>query len=155
MTKNSFIRVVVAPALALGAFASANPAVAVVDYVKVCDDFGAHYIYIPGTSTCLNVDTGETREVTVDGTVSGSSTLKQQADAAEAGAAVAISLPNATIDEGKTFGLSANYGAYGDAGALGVSGAFKAADGLTINAGAGVSTTGGTAGGRVGVNFSW
>lgn len=126
-----------------------------VEYVKVCQSYGAQFIYIPGTETCLNVSTGETVRATVDGPVYGETTLKQQADAAEAGAAVAIALPNATVDEGKTFGLAANYGVYGDSSALGISGAFKPADGLTLNAGAGFSTAGGPAGGRVGVNFSW
>jgi hypothetical protein len=132
-----------------------SPAQAAIEYVKVCDTYGPQFVYIPGTATCLNVDTGETITPSGDGPVHGETTLKQQAEDAAAGAAVAISMPNATVDEGKTFGLSTNYGVYGDSSALGISGAFKPTDGLTINAGAGFSTAGGPAGGRVGVNFSW
>lgn len=132
-----------------------SPAQAAIEYVKICSTYGPEFIYIPGTDICMNVDTGETITPSGDGPVHGETTLKQQAEDAAAGAAVAISMPNATVDEGKTFGLSTNYGVYGDSSALGISGAFKPADGLTINAGAGFSTAGGPAGGRVGVNFSW
>ena len=39
-----------------------------VQYVKICDDFGADFMYVPGTDTCFNPTTGETREnLTVDG----------------------------------------------------------------------------------------
>jgi hypothetical protein len=34
--------------------ASAQP----VEYVRVCDSFGANFFYVPGTETCINVSTG-------------------------------------------------------------------------------------------------
>lgn len=38
------------------------------EYVRVCDAFGTGFFYIPGTDTCLNAMTGETREDTEGGT---------------------------------------------------------------------------------------
>ncbi len=32
-----------------------EPVPAAVDYVKVCDTFGAGFFYIPGTETCLDI----------------------------------------------------------------------------------------------------
>lgn len=43
------------------------PATAAVEYVKVCSLYGAGYYYIPGTDTCLNVRTGETKRATEAG----------------------------------------------------------------------------------------
>jgi len=37
-------------------------AYAAVEYVRVCSYFGANFIYVPGTDTCYNPTTGETRE---------------------------------------------------------------------------------------------
>jgi hypothetical protein len=56
------------------AMVSANRADAV-EYVKVCNLYGAGFLYIPGTDTCLNVDTGDVRTVTERGVVRGESTL--------------------------------------------------------------------------------
>jgi hypothetical protein len=33
-----------------------------VQYVKICDDYGANFMYLPGTDTCYNPTTGETRQ---------------------------------------------------------------------------------------------
>lgn len=38
-----------------------------VEYVRVCSDYGSGYSYIPGTDTCLNAFTGETRLQTEGG----------------------------------------------------------------------------------------
>ena len=40
---------------------------AAVEYVKVCSLFGAGFYYVPGTDTCLNPMTGETRQATEGG----------------------------------------------------------------------------------------
>jgi hypothetical protein len=38
-----------------------------VEYVKVCSLYGAEFFYIPGTDTCFNPTTGETRQATEGG----------------------------------------------------------------------------------------
>ena len=43
-------------------------AAAPVEYVKICSLYGAGFYYIPGTDTCVNVNTGETRTQTEAGT---------------------------------------------------------------------------------------
>jgi hypothetical protein len=54
--------------LLLAAFLSAViPAHAAVEYVKVCDQFGAGFFYLPGTETCFNPNTGDTRVSTEGG----------------------------------------------------------------------------------------
>jgi hypothetical protein len=58
------------------AAASAAP----VQYVKVCDQYGAQYYYSPGTDTCINANTGETRKQTEDGTVASKTALAQSVD---------------------------------------------------------------------------
>lgn len=122
-----------------------------VQYVKVCDLYGAGWFYIPGTDKCVKPDTGEVRWQSEDGTQY--STIKS-IEKTDEGVALSLSLPGATIDAGKTFGVGVNFGTFGGQTAVGVSGAVKAMDGLTLNAAAGVGSQG-DAGGRAGVNFSW
>jgi len=38
-----------------------------VEYVKVCSFYGAEFFYLPGTDTCFNPTTGETRQATEGG----------------------------------------------------------------------------------------
>lgn len=134
---------------------AAYPACATVTYVKICDAFGPKFMYIPGTATCLNPDTGETITQTDNGPVYGQSQLKQDIDDAAAGTAVSLSLPGAVVDPGKSFGAAVNLGYFDNSTALGVSGAYRPVDGVTVNGGVGVSTGSGQVGGRAGVNFSW
>ena len=46
-----------------------------VEYVRICEVYGAGYLYIPGTSTCVDVATGNTKYQTSAGTVSGQTQL--------------------------------------------------------------------------------
>lgn len=126
-----------------------------VEYVRVCDAYGTGFFYIPGTETCINPDTGETKKATESGTVTGESELAEGVHNANEGVALSLALPNATIDPGKTFGAGINVGAFGGEAAVGVSGAFQAGDGLTLNGAVGVGLSRGNVGGRAGVNFSW
>ncbi|HEX2832627.1 MAG TPA: porin [Thermoanaerobaculia bacterium] len=50
-------------ALSAGAAASAAP----VEYVRVCSQFGSGFFYLPGTETCFNPRTGDTRVDTEGG----------------------------------------------------------------------------------------
>lgn len=100
-----------------------------VDYVRICDENGTTgEIYVPGTEDCENVHEGT---------------------------ALALALPTATIDPGKTYGINAGVGFYGGASAIGIGGAVKAGDGFTINGAVGVTMQNQTFGGNLGANFSW
>lgn len=54
-----------------------------VEYVRVCDVYGIGYYYIPSTETCVNVDTGETRVETEQGTVVGQTKLAKRVEKLE------------------------------------------------------------------------
>jgi len=60
-------------------------AAAPVEYVKVCSAYGAQWAYIPGTDTCLNLNTGETRLQTEVGTKRGQSDLSNRVSDTEGG----------------------------------------------------------------------
>lgn len=49
--------------LSAGLIAHAEP----VEYVKICDQYGVGFFYIPGTDTCTNARTGDTRVATEGG----------------------------------------------------------------------------------------
>lgn len=120
-------------ASALIALAPAQTMAAPVDYVRVCDAEGVGYAYIPGTEECVDMRDLENDE----------------------GVALSIALPHATVDEGKSFGLSVGVGTYGGDNAVGIGGAFKAGDGLTFNGAVGIGAQGGKLGGNLSTNFSW
>jgi len=141
--------------IALSTLWSAPALAAPVEYVRYCDAFGVGFFYIPGTETCLNAETGETRKVTEAGVVYGESELAEGVHNANEGVALSLALPNATVDPGKSFGAAINVGAFGGEAAVGVAGAFQAGDGLTFNGAVGVGLGRGNVGGRAGVNFSW
>lgn len=149
------MRTLIAAAAIAAISVTSSSFAAPVEYVKICHIYGANWFYIPGTDTCLNAKTGETRKETADGTVYGESDELDQAKDANEGVALSLALPTATVDEGKTFGAAVNFGTFNGESALGFGGAFEATDGLTINAAVGVGLSRGTTGGRAGVNFSW
>ncbi len=58
------------------------------EYVRVCDAFGAGFLYIPGTETCLNPNNGQTRQVVEPGvTKPGQSELSSRVSDTEGGLA--------------------------------------------------------------------
>lgn len=130
--------------------------------VQVCDLFGAGYFYIPGTATCVNANTGATRTVTATGTIPGVTAQQQQIldNAAQIrrnteGIALGLALPTAIVDPGKSFGAALNVGAFDGALAVGVAGAYRPTDGLTLNGALGYGLGEGSLGGKAGVNISW
>ena len=70
---------------AVVAFAGVGPANAAVEYVKVCSLYGAGWFYIPGTDTCINTNSGETRVQTELGTKVDQSELAGRVSATEGG----------------------------------------------------------------------
>lgn len=82
--------------LALGATASSiSPASAAVEYVKVCSTFGAQWAYIPGTDTCINLSSGETRTQTDSGVRQSESDLAGRVSDTEEG----VAETNSQLDE--------------------------------------------------------
>jgi len=102
-----------------------------VEYVRVC---GTGSYYDPGTDKCVDATAG----------------VK-----AEEGVALSLATPGATIGAGKTFGASVHIGTFEGQSALGVGGAVKANDDITVDGAFGVGLGQGTMGGRAGVNVSW
>ena len=125
------------------------------EYVRVCDAFGTGWFYIPGTETCYNPNTGQTKKDTENGVVTGESQMLEQVKDANEGVAVSLALPTATVDAGKTFGAAMNFGTFNGESAVGFGGAIEATDGLTFNGAIGIGLNRGTTGGRAGVNYSW
>jgi hypothetical protein len=146
------MRILLAAGAAFALLTIAAPGSAsAVEYVKICSVYGEGWFYIPGSDHCVKAETGEVRWESEDGTQH--STIESVTQTNE-GVSISLSLPGATIDPGKTFGVGVNVGAFGGEGAVGLSGSIKATDGLTLNGGVGVGTQG-DVGGRAGVNFSW
>lgn len=154
------IRYFIAAGIA-GLLSMTSVSFAAAEYVRICDTFGASWYYIPGTETCMNPQTGETRRVTESETETdieieyGTTELRDKADDALDGVALSLALPNPTVDPGKTFGAAVGIGTFAGSTAIGVGGAFKAGEGLTVSGAIGASVDGSPVGGRAGVNFSW
>lgn len=143
-------------------FATVPQAAQAQSFVELCAHYGIGYFYIPGTDTCVNANTGETREDSSSGTIRGVTKQQQQIldNAAQIkrnteGVALSLALPNATVDPGKTFGAAVNVGAFDGQVAVGVGGAFRPTDGVTLNGAVGYGLSQGSVGGRAGVNLSW
>lgn len=126
-----------------------------VEYVKICTVYGAMYFYIPGTDTCVNANTGQTKKNTESGVVNGVTQTEQDALDALEGAAIGMALPGTIVDPGKHFGVSAHLGTFEGQNALGVGGAFRLNDNVTFDGGVGVGLSYHTVGGRAGFNVSW
>lgn len=148
------MRILLAAAASAVIFCS-PPTYAAPEYVRVCDVYGTGWFYIPGTETCYNANTGETKKQSPYGTINGESEMLEQVRDANEGVALSLALPTATVDTGKTFGAAVNFGTFNGESAIGVGGAIVATDGLTITGAVGVGLGRGTAGGRAGVNYSW
>jgi hypothetical protein len=132
------------------------------EYVRVCNYFGAGYQYIPGTETCVQVDTGKTARQTENGPVYGKTELAERIDQAFAAAeetsraaAVIGALPVPIIEKGHNVALAGNYAQFEDDGAFGLAGAFRINANVTLNGGVAVGAEEGSVGGRVGLNVSW
>jgi len=132
-----------------------TPALATIDYVKVCDSYGEGWFYQPGKSICQNADTGETRQATDAGVVEGESDLLHAARSAKEGVALGIAMQNASVDAGKQFGAAVNWGVYEGEAAISASGAIRLDGGFTVNGTLGYGLGEGNFAARAGVNFAW
>jgi hypothetical protein len=132
------------------------------EYARVCNAFSPGYQYIPGTETCVQVDTGNTAVMTENGPVYGKTELAERIDQAFAAAedtsraaAVIGALPVPIIEKGHNFAIAGNYAQFESDGAFGLAGAFRINVNTSLNAGVAVGAEDGSVGGRVGLNVSW
>ncbi|WP_235935902.1 YadA C-terminal domain-containing protein [Devosia aurantiaca] len=144
--------------IALASSVNAQP----IEYVRVCPIYGSGFFYIPGTERCIKPETGEIRYETANGTVYELSALAQDAEAAQTaanrgleGAAIALTMPEASVAAGKQFAAAVNVGGFDGKAAVAGSMAYQATDALTLNGGVGLGLQYGTVGAKGGVNFSW
>ncbi|RWL98298.1 MAG: hypothetical protein EOR68_15440 [Mesorhizobium sp.] len=153
------------------AVASGVPASALgkpVEYVKVCTLYGAQYYYSPGTDTCINANTGETRRLTEDGVVVGKTALASKVDDIDGriqrafeGASVASALTSPDLVQGEHFGVRVNWGNAGQSNAMGLTGAAVLGEGFMpggngrLAGAAGVAFSGKTVGGNAGLQLTW
>jgi hypothetical protein len=126
-----------------------------VEYVRVCDIYGVGWYYIPGTATCFNVATGETREETENGTAHGQSGSAAQVQQLFEGVALGLALPTPVVAPGDRFAISASWGQFEGSHALGFGAALRLGDGVTLNASVGVGLGQGTVGSSIGIDINW
>lgn len=147
---------------------SAPALAAPVEYVRVCTLYGARYYYSPGTDTCINADTGETRRVTEDRVVVGKTALASKVDDIDGrvarafeSASVASALTSPDFVQGEHFGVRVNWGNAGQSNAMGVTGAAVLGEGFLpggtgrLTGAAGVAFSGKTVGGNAGLQLTW
>ncbi|AZO30974.1 MULTISPECIES: porin [unclassified Mesorhizobium] len=164
-------RYFLAPAILGAATLFAAPSEAAVEYVRVCAAYGTNYYYSPGTNTCINAQTGETKRTVDDGeggttTVTGKTALASQVDdidnrvtRAFENASISAALAAPDLVKGEHFGLRVNWGNAGDADAFGITGAAVLSEGFAhggrLTGTLGVAFSGGVVGGNAGLQFSW
>lgn len=147
--------------MAFGPQALAAP----VEYVRVCSNYGANWYYSPGTETCINANTQETRRETEFGTVVGetafAASVDERIEAAFEAGAIANALADPDLVAGEHFGLKVNWGGVEGANAFGVTGAMVFTEGLfeggngRLTGSGGIAFSGGTVGGRAGLQLTW
>lgn len=136
--------------------ASAQP----VEYVRVCDTFGAGFYYIPGTETCIRDTDGRTAVDTEFGVVYSQTELAARVGDLESDAAISNALEDPDLIAGERFGVRVNWGNAGAENAAGITGTAVIADGLfgekgRVAGSGGIGFTNGRVGGRAGVQLTW
>lgn len=138
--------------LVLSGFVSASAKAEPVEYVRVCDAFGTGWFYIPGSETCLNASSHETRTMTEDGVVVGESELRSRFESAFA---INLAIPTAYVEQNHNFAFAMNLSLIEGNSAIGASGAMRLNEHTTFNGGIGADPATGMVGGRAGFNVSW
>jgi hypothetical protein len=106
-----------------------------VQYVRICPDQGPSFFYLPGTTTCVNVQDDNNKALE--------------------GTAIGLAIPSPQVDSGHNYAIGGNVGTFQGQTAIGIGAAVKANDNLTFSAGAGYGLGQGTIGGKAGFNLSW
>lgn len=79
------MRIIAAVTVAASLFGTGTAIAEPEDYVRICSLYGAGWFYIPGTDTCINTSTGETRQQTEIGTKVDQSDLSGRVSDTEGG----------------------------------------------------------------------
>ncbi len=164
-------RYFLAPAILGAAMLLAAPSEAAVEYLKYCHAYGVNYYYSPGTDTCINAQTGETKKTVDDGeggstTVTGKTALASHVDdidnritRAFENASISAALAAPDLVQGEHFGLRLNWGNAGDANAFGITGAAVLSEGFAhggrLTGTLGIAFSGSQVGGNAGLQFAW
>ena len=131
-----------------------------VEYVRVCDQYGPGFFYVPGTEQCYRPNDGQIRYETENGTVITETPFAARVREMEAQGAISNALEDPDLIAGETFGIRLNWGATETADAIGLTGAVmfvdNLADGGTRFTGSfGVGYSDGYVGARFGVQMNW
>lgn len=159
------MKLLLAGGMFLGALTvSVIQASAQMEYVRVCDAYGSNYFYSPGTETCINANTQEIRSAelgTEIGKTAFAASVDARIDQAFESAAVANALSDPDLVAGERFGVKVNWGSVESTHAFGIAGAVVVSDGLfsggqgRLTGTGGVAFSGGTVGGRAGLQLTW
>ncbi len=96
-----------------------------VEYTKVCSLYGAGFLYLPGTDTCLNAS----QMVTNDFALARAQSLDTT------GIAMAASLVQPFLPGGTNYAVSVHWGGFGGMNAVGVGGLMRLSGNLILSAG--------------------
>ena len=116
--------------LAAAAFAliASAPARAAVEYVRVCDQYGAGFFYIPGTDTCTNG-----RQIVVN-----QFAIARELTRAATGSSMAAALVNPFLPDGTNYAVSTHWATFDGQHALGLAGLMRIQGNLAFSAGVAV-----------------
>jgi hypothetical protein len=140
-----------------------TPAAAATQYVQECTMAGNNFYVSPGNGDlCISAVTGLTKDFSDPAhVIHGKTEYRAIADNAMKnahnglrGVAIAAGLPAANIQPGHTFGFSGNIGTFDGYSSLGMSGAVRANDHLSLTGAAGTALDYPGYGGRVGLKVS-
>ena len=132
-----------------------------VEYVKICDAFASTgWAYIPGTDTCVNLDTGVTEDTKT--LAVGQTTLARRVQELEdrfnnafEGSAIGMAMPTPVMERDHNFAIAGNWAQFNGANALAIAGAVRVNNNLSFSGGVGLGLTQGNVGTKVGFNLSW
>jgi len=139
-------------ALALAVMAAAiftvsgDAGAAPVEYVKICQTWGAGYFYIPGTDICQNANAiGQTE-----------SALSSQTTSAYRGVAISSSIVAPFMPSTANYAVSAHWATFSGQNALGLGGLARVSNtNFFLSGGIGAATSGGSPVGRAGFMYAW
>lgn len=150
------MRVIFAGLLFLSATSNSTSAV---EYLRVCTQMGAGWFSVPGTDSCINVATGQLSEpipgrarVSLEQQVTNAESVSQRAIES---VAVALAMPKASVDPGKTFGTALSIGVYEGKAAVGLGAAVLLDQTLNLNAAAAYGLEFGTTAASIGIAVKW
>jgi hypothetical protein len=136
------LAVVAAAMSTLGRDAAASP----VEYVKICQTWGAGYFYIPGTDICQNANAiGQTENA-----------LSSQTTSAYRGVAISSSIVAPFMPSTANYAVSAHWATFSGQNALGLGGLARVSNSnFFLSGGIGAATSGGSPVGRAGFMYAW